>query len=218
MGSQYYETKFPPPTGRSTTAQLFPDSAGPFIQPQLLNAYVYLNAPRLHSVTSYTGGGSLEERGATWLFLRWLGAQKGDDIFRRLVQTSRVGTANVEAQSGESFGALFGDFSVALFADSLPGLPRSAVPPRFQFGTRQLRKLMAREASIAGFSASWPLPLFGLKVGSFLQSTMLPGTMTHALVQTGASSPAVALRFTHPDASAFLPTDGAQVTIFRLPP
>jgi hypothetical protein len=129
-----------------------------------------------------------------------------------------VGTANIEAQSGESFGALFGDFSVALFADSLPGLPRSAVPPRFQFGTRQLRKLMAREASIAGFSAPWPLPLFSLKVGGFLQSTMLPGTMTHALIQTGSGSPAVALRFAHSDASPFLPADGAQVTIFRLPP
>jgi hypothetical protein len=97
-----------PPTGRSATTQIFPDSAGPFIQPQLLDAYVYLGSTRAHSVTSYNGGGSLEERGATWLFLRWLASQKGEDIFGRLVQTSNTGINNVQTQSGESFGALSG--------------------------------------------------------------------------------------------------------------
>jgi hypothetical protein len=116
LGSEYYEAKYPPPSGRSTTTQLFPDSAGPFIQPQLLDAYVYLNTTRAHSVTSYNGGGSLEERGATWLFLRWLASQKGGSIFGRLVQTSKTGIANIQAQAGESFGALFGDFSTALEA------------------------------------------------------------------------------------------------------
>ena len=108
LGSEYYEAKYPPPTGRSTTTQIFPDSAGPFIQPQLLDAYVYLGSTRAHSVTSYNGGGSLEERGATWLFLRWLASQKGEDIFGRLVQTSNTGINNVQTQSGESFGALSG--------------------------------------------------------------------------------------------------------------
>ena len=126
LGSEYYEAKFPPPTGRSTTTQLFPDSAGPLIQPQLLDAYVYLGSTRAHSVTSYNGGGSLEERGATWLFLRWLASQKGEDIFGRLVQTSDTGVANIRTQTGEQFGALFGDFSAALAVDSIPGVPRAS--------------------------------------------------------------------------------------------
>ncbi|HVT40220.1 MAG TPA: IPT/TIG domain-containing protein [Gemmatimonadaceae bacterium] len=218
LGSKYYEARFPPPAGRLTNTQIFPDSSGPFIAPQLLNAYVYLNATREHSVTSYQGTGSLEERGATWLFLRWLGEQKGDDIFRRLVQTSNVGTANVEAQSAETFGALFGDFSVALFADSLPDLPRSNVPPRFQFGSRQLRKLMAREAVVSGFTNPFPLPLYALRTGGFLQSAMLSGTMIHTLLRTAPGDPPVSLRFTRQDLSAFPVLAGAQVTIFRLPP
>ena len=216
--SRYYEMKYPAPTGRSTTEQIFPDSSGPFIAPQLLNAYVYLNNTRGHSVTAYSGAGSVEERGASWLFLRWLGEQKGEDVFRKLVQSSSVGAANVEAQAGEPFTSLFGDFSTALFTDSLPGLSRSVVPPRFRFGTRDLRKLMAREATISGFTAPWPLPLFSLRVGGFLQSTMLPGTMTHALVQTDPGSPSVSLRFTRQDLSALAVTSAAQVTIFRLPP
>ncbi len=42
MASKYYEAKFPPPLGRGTAAQIFPDSAGPFIQPLLFNTYIYL--------------------------------------------------------------------------------------------------------------------------------------------------------------------------------
>jgi hypothetical protein len=216
--SKYYEAKFPPPTGRSTTVQLFPDSAGPFIAPQLLNAYVYLNNTLAHSVTSYNGAGSVEDRGASWLFLRWLAEQKGEDLFRRLVQTSNVGIANIEAQAGEPFPTLFGDFSVSLYTDSLPGLPRSVVPPRYRFGARDLRKLMAREAVVSGWVEPWPLPLYLLPVGDALRSNMKPGTMVHAVIQTTAGSAGVALRFTHQDLSPFSAAAAAQVTIFRLSP
>jgi hypothetical protein len=218
LASKFYEAKFPAPSGRSTTTQLFPDSAGPFIAPQLLNAYAYLNSTRVHSVTSYNGAGSLEERGATWLFLRWLAEQKGEALFGRLVQTSKTGIANVEDKAGEPFGALFGDFSLALYTDSVPGQPRSAVPPRYRFGSRDLRTLMAREAVISGFQDPFPLPLFSLPVGGYLQSQMLPGTMTHTALQPASGSGPVALRFTHQDLSPFAPAVGAQVSIFRMPP
>ncbi|MFI5311753.1 MAG: hypothetical protein ACHQQ3_10995 [Gemmatimonadales bacterium] len=217
LASKYYEARFPAPAGRSTTEQLFPDSAGPFIAPQLLNAYAYLISTRAHSVTSYNGTGSIEERGASWLFLRWLADQKGEDLFCRLVQTSKTGIANVEDKAAEPFGALFGDFSLALYTDSLLGLPRTQVPPRLQFTSRDLRKLMAREATISGFTAAFPLPLFSLSVGGFLQSSMLPGTMTHTFIQTASTRPAITLRLSHQDLSDFAAPVAAQVSIFRLP-
>ena len=217
LGSEYYEAKYPPPTGRSTTSQIFPDSAGPFIQPQLLDAYVYLNSTRAHSVTSYNGGGSLEERGATWLFLRWLASQKGEGIFARLVQTSSTGTANIVAQSGERFGALFGDFSTALVVDSIPGLPRSSVPSRFRFGARNLRLLMAREATIEQFPDPWPLPLYPLGVGGALSANMIPGTMVHTSLTTPSAGTNVSIDFTGPQGAPFPASLGAQVTIFRMP-
>jgi hypothetical protein len=217
LGSVLYETRYPPPSGRSTTTQLFPDSSNGFIAPQMLNAYVYLNNQLNHSVTSYYGGGSVEERGATWLLLRWLMAQKGDDIPKRLVQTAKTGIANVEDKTGEPFGTLFGDFSVALFADSLPGFPRAVVPARYRFGVRNVRQLMAREAVVSGFSNPWPLQLFSLVPGNSLQSEMVSGTMLHGLLQTSRGSGPLTLRFTRKDLSAFAGTTGAQVTIFRLP-
>ena len=217
LGSEYYEAKYPPPSGRSTTTQLFPDSAGPFIQPQLLDAYVYLNTTRGHSVTSYTGGGSLEERGATWLFLRWLATQKSENIFGRLVQTSATGIANIEAQSGEKFGALFGDFSVALTVDSIPGVPRSNVPARFRFGARNLRQLMAREAAVESFAIAWPLSLYSLAVGGDFSSSMIPGTMVHSTITPPAGGGNVGLSFTMPQAAPLPAALGPQLTIFRMP-
>ncbi len=217
LGAQLFEARFPYPTGRTSPEQIFPDSAGPFITANLLDAYVYLSFPRGHSVTSYIEAGSLEDRGASWLFLRWLTEQKGNGILSRLVQTSKTGIGNVEFATGETFGAMFGDFSLALFTDSLPGVPRAAVAPRYRFGRRNLRALMARLAIADGFSNPWPLPLFDLRTGGSLSTGMMPGTMTHTLSRASTAS-AITLRFSRPDLSAFSSRDGAQVSIFRLPP
>ncbi|MHB8838196.1 MAG: hypothetical protein ACYC7F_04515, partial [Gemmatimonadaceae bacterium] len=217
MASKLFEARFPPPLGRSTPEQIFPDSAQAFITPQLLNAFVYLNSTASHSVTTYVGSGSLEERGASWLFLRWLGDQKGDAIFRRLVQTSLTGVANVEAHAGEPFATLFGDFSVALWADSLPDVPRSAVSSRYRFLSRNLRQLMAREALVAGFEDPFPLKLVRVPVGGYAEGTIIPGTMVFgSLGPFSPGQPPVMLGFGKSDGGAFGATEGAQVGILRV--
>ena len=218
LGSRYFESRYPAPLGRSTSTQLYPDSAGPFIGPLLLNAYLYLNNSVQHSVTAYEGTGSIEERGATWLFLRWLADQKGDDITRRLVQTSRTGIANVEAASEERFPSLFGDFSLALFADSLPGVARAAVPARLRFGNRSLRLIMAREAVVAGFSDPFPLATFSAPPGEALRASMPVGTMIHAIIPGDQAPGPVRLSFSTPELAPFQAQLGAQVSIMRLPP
>ena len=218
LASRLFEIRYPAPLGRSTTAQLFPDSAAPFIAPQLLNAYVYLNSTLQHSVTSYDGTGSVEERGATWLFLRWLGDQKGDAIFRQLVEAPVTGVANVERATGERFGALFGDFSLALVADSIPGISRSVLPSRQRFLSRNLRQLMAREAVVAGFTNPFPLPTYLLAVGGSLRSAMLPGTMMHAIVRSDGIGTPIRLAFTTPGLAPLAPAVAGQVSIMRLPP
>jgi hypothetical protein len=217
LASKLYEARYPPPLGRSTSTQIFPDSSQPFISPQLLNAYIYLNSTTNHSVTTYDGSGSLEERGAAWLFLRWLGDQKGDTIYRRLVQTSQKGIANLEAHTGESFAQLFGDFSVAIWADSLLGVPRTAVPARYRFLSRNLRLLMARQATIAGFPDPWPLKLVYVPAGGYAEGPLIQGTMTFGSVGPYLPSPGpIVLGFTKQDGSAFGASDGAQLGILRV--
>jgi hypothetical protein len=217
LGSRLFEARYPAPAGRSSTQQLFPDSAAPFIAPQMLNAYVYLFFALDNSLTSYEAHGSFEERGGTWLFLRWLADQKGDGILRRLVQGSRRGVENVETVTGEKFGALFGDFGLALLADSLPGRPRLTAPERLRFKSRNLRQLMAREAVVSGFMDPWPLRAYVMSNVTALRAAMPVGTMMHALLQSSPGSGPIRLSFTSPGGAPFAPPFGAQVSIMRLP-
>ena len=217
LAGRVYERRYPAPLGRSTPTQLFPDSASAFISPQMLNAYIYLNNTSTHSVTTFGASPSIEERGASWLFLRWLGDQKGDAIFRRLVQTSQTGVANIEARAGEPFARLFGDFSIALYADSLPGIARDAVAPRYRFLSRNLRQLMAREAAISGFPNAFPIVPIRVPFAGYAEGPIIPGTMVYGMFGpvSAGQGPAV-LDFFKTGGVRFAPTDGAQLGVFRV--
>ncbi len=104
-------------------------------------AWRYLREPSDHSLTAVIGAGALAERGAGWLFLRWIAEQYGDFIMRDLTQTSAVGVANVEARTGEPFFRLFADWAVTLWTDdlSIPNLPARYQIPKW--GLRELLKV-----------------------------------------------------------------------------
>jgi hypothetical protein len=215
--SRLFELRYPAPQGRSTLTQLYPDSASPFIKPQMLNAYIYLNNTAAHSVTTFAGSGSIEERGASWLFLRWLGDQKGEAIFQRLVQTSLTGVANVEARAGEPFARLFGDFSIAVYADSFPGVPRNAVAPRYRFSSRNLRELMARQATLSGFVNQFPVVPVKVPYAGYAEGSIIPGTMVYGVLgPLGATQGPVVLDFFRTNSVMFAPSEGAQFGVIRI--
>src|SRR5262245_6421571 len=223
LGSVYYEQKFPPPAGRTNASQLFPDSASAFITPNLVYAYRYLYLSNAYSADSCAPGTfcSLPERAATWLFLRWLGDQKGADVFRKLEQTSNVGATNVTNAAGEPMPALFGDFTLALWADSLPGVPRTAVPSRYRFSSRNLRSLfdaLYRTYGISvGVTRSFPLDPVEMAPDESITGTMRPGTfMIHELTIPQGEPPA-RIRLSAPDGTLFSALAGAQLSILRLP-
>lgn len=94
----------------------------------------YLEEPGANSLTVTSGSGTLGERGAAWLFLRWIAEQYGDFIFRGLTQSPDNGVQNVEKQTGETFLALFADWAIALWADdqNIPGLTDRHQIPKWQ--------------------------------------------------------------------------------------
>ncbi|HJU66225.1 MAG TPA: hypothetical protein VJ596_11135 [Gemmatimonadaceae bacterium] len=219
-----YERRFPPPAGRTNPQQLFPDSAGPFITGNLLNSYTYLANSHTVSATSLAGTGSLSERGATWLFLRWLGDHEGNGIFKRLVQTGQTGITNIQAQAGEPFPGLFGDFGVAVYTDSIIGVPRSQVPERLRFTSRNLRviyqalfnALTVNGQPNARVPRPFPIELRALPPNGQATDAMVPGTMDHFQIQS-TSAPEVELIFRRSTGEPFAPTLNAQVGVFRLP-
>ncbi len=215
VAARFYENKYgPPPPPR-----LFNDTANIFIAANLANSYSYLEDPGKTSLTLFESTGSLEERGAAWLFLRWLADLKDSTVFGRLVRNDAAGIANVEAVAGESFGTLFGDFALALWTDSIPGHPRSSVPVRNRFKSRNLRQIYARLNTVAPqqFPRVFPLVPRPLPFGTTLQSSMYPGAMEYFFSGSQASDPAVGFRFARENGSAFAAALRPQLGMFRLP-
>ncbi|MGD2154367.1 MAG: hypothetical protein PVG79_13945, partial [Gemmatimonadales bacterium] len=115
------------------------DAANNLYAPNFDRAASFLEDPGSNSLTVVSGSGTLGERGAAWLFLRWLADQYGDFIFRDIVSAAPNGVANIEAQTGEDFFKLYADWAVALWADDLtiPGLAN-----RYQFPKWLLRSIL----------------------------------------------------------------------------
>jgi hypothetical protein len=222
MGSRYYEHRYPAPSGRTNPAQLFPDSAEGFISGDLINAYMYMLEPSKWSITEFAAGGQLQERGGAWLFLRWLGDQKDSTIYAKLDQTALTGIANVEAQSGETFPHLFGDFTLALYTDSLRTVDRGLIPTRYRFASRNLRQLFqalydANPGRRDEVPRPWPLPLTAVDDPGSESSSMLPGTAEYFVVHLPSQATPSVVQFTPQSGGTFAATLGAQVTVFRCP-
>jgi len=222
LGSLYWESRFPPPSGRANASQIFPDSAAAYINPNLLYSYRFLFTSGSYSLTACAPGSfcSLNERGGAWIFLRWIADQKGDGVLRQLVQTALTGRTNLEAVAGENTAALLADFAIAVSADSIEGVARSRVPARYRFASRNFRAIYRRlfEAYgiIGGVGRPFPIAPIGIASGTARTGTMRPGTFLTYSVSTEAGTPTARLRFSVPDGSAFQPVMGAQVSILRI--
>jgi hypothetical protein len=214
--SRFYENKYPPPPG---TGRLFSDTANIFISGDLSNSYRFLESTPTTSLTLFASTGTFEERGAAWLFLRWLADQRDSTIFARLVQTSLTSVANVENVAAESFPVLFGDWAIALWTDSIPGHPRTSVPARNRFKSRNLRVIYARLNTVDPQQFPRPYPLVPRQLGflSSLESSMFPGSMEYFNLLSSATDPAAGFRFARPDGQVFADVLKAQLGVFRLP-
>ena len=136
-----------------------------------LNAYEYLSDIEANFLISPEGsGGSLEERGAGWLFVRWAADEfgtgadnlaqlrvRGTAFTQALVQTNLNGSLNVQAQTGESFSTLVTQWQLANYLDDLPNFSPSS--DRLRYITINLRQQFAslHNQDPANFPLTYPL-------------------------------------------------------------
>jgi hypothetical protein len=125
-----------------------PDRETQFHLNNFANAFDYLVEPEDHFlVFPEQSGGTLQERGAAWLFVRWLadqfggGSPLGTAFTRAVVQTGQVGQENVEDVTGESFDRLAAQWQLASWLDNLPGW--SGGSARLQYTSWNLRSEFA---------------------------------------------------------------------------
>jgi hypothetical protein len=186
------------------------------VQGDLSNAFDYLSSPEdFFLIEPGNSTGKLEERGANWLFVRWLTDQfatvpiLGTDFTRRLEATSLTGSANVEAQTGADFSTLVGEWQLANYLDDLPGFtdPTS----RLSYTSWNFRD----EAAAEGFS--FPLVPDSTSGVDYIHSGVLrAGSGRHVRVVQDPGAPAVDLAVTGPDSTALSATLVPRVALVRV--
>jgi hypothetical protein len=221
LGSLYYEQKCPPPSCRTDPSQLFPDSSQGFVQSFLYDSYQFALLPDTASLTLHDDSeNGFSWRGGDWLLMRWLGDQMGPGFYRQLEQGSSDGITDIAGAAGQSFPSLFANFGLALYTDSLPGLPRATAPAIDRLTTRNLRALWARLYATSGGTTDIPFvfPLLVFPITTDTTSAYIdPGTLTYFRLDTPASDTAVTIRFSGPGGNALSPLLHPQLSIFRLP-
>jgi len=221
LGSVYYEQKCPPPACRTDPTQLFPDSSQGFVQDFLYDSYQYALLPDTATITLSTDDeGGFSWRGGAWLFVRWLGDQMGSGVYKQLERGPSNAFTDVQQVTGQTFPALFANFGLALYTDSLPGLPRNTAPAANRFVSRNVKQLWARLFATSGNAVDIPYQnpvlLFPI-TNDTTTSVLLPGTMTFFRLDTPANVATVTIQFAAPGGLAFSPSLHAQMAVFRLP-
>jgi hypothetical protein len=106
-----------------------------FVIGDLYNAYQYLDSTQQHFLEPTAGIGSLAERGAAWLFVRYLVDQYATDttvaswnVFtRQMLATTDVGATNIANRIGDTFTGVVNRWAMANWVSDLPGFPAPSV-------------------------------------------------------------------------------------------
>jgi hypothetical protein len=182
----------------------------------VLNAFDYLASPEdFFLIEPGNSTGQLEERGANWLFVRWLADQfdgstvLGTQLTRQLVATNQVGSVNVAARTGVDFSTLVGEWQLANYVDDLPGF--SADSPRLSYTSWNFREVAA------GQGREFPLVPDNTDGTAYGHSgTLRAGSGHHVLLVQQPGAPAVDLRLTGPAGAALPASIVPRIALVRI--
>lgn len=178
-----------------------------YVRGDLQNAYDYLTDPESnYLVEPETSTGTLAERGANWLFVRWMVDQFAADsvlgtaFTRQLVGTADFGVANVENRTGTAFSILVPQWQIANFTEGDTTFVQTAATSRFRYKTWNLRRIFTLNPTV--FPQPYPL-VPPVMTSTFGQSgTLLAGSGPHLIVLRAANDTAANLRLTTGNAAA----------------
>ena len=204
LGGRYYDS-----LGIDTTASRF------FIG-NLYNAFKYLRDPLASAVVAATGPGELAERGAVWLFVRYLVDRFGSQTSRDLVNTSSLGAANVAAVTGTAFANLLGHWALAVYASDYPGF---TAPAELRYASWHFRTTFAdlNAQAPSDFDRVFPLvPFSGTGGAVSVTGTLRSGSGAFALATQAPDGRSFELDFSPTTGGIFPLAAGAQIAVVRL--
>ncbi len=200
-----------------------PNRFSQFLTSDVSNAYDYLEDPEATFLVSPGNStGTLKERGAYWLFIRWLADHfdtdpNGANLTRSLVQTTRLGAANVAAATGVPFSTLIPEWQLANYLDNLPGF--TAQSPRLQYESWNFRTTFDTLHAQAPGSFPRPYPLIPDQSmnGTYTRSgTLRSGSGRHILITQSASADSLELLFRNGSGGALSSAIAARYGVVRI--
>lgn len=165
-----------------------------FIGGDIDDAYQYLDDPESNFlIEPGSSSGTLPERGANWLFVRWLADHfaatqpYGTELTKALVATNKVGAANVGTVTGEDFSTLVGQWQLANYLDDLPGFTPSS--DRLQYSSFNFRNTYLLNFNNGVFAKPYPLTPDTALSGAYNRTGVLrAGSGRHVLIIQPAGS------------------------------
>lgn len=181
------------------------------------NAFAYLSEPEAFPLIAEEPPGSLESRGAGWLFVRYLADQGGPSVIASLVQTSNVGAANAQmASGGLPIETLIARFGLALYVSHLPNF---SAPPELRFSTWNFRSTFANlnQQIPSTFTRPFPLvPHTASGSNTSVSGEMLAGSGAYVLATRQAGAPPFDLFFRRSTSALFAANAAPQVALIRI--
>jgi len=189
----------------------------------ILNANNYLMDPESQFlITPGSSTGTIEERGANWLFVRWLADHYAADtlgisLTRQLVGTAMLGSANVQAATGRPMSELVPLWQLANYLDNLPGF--TPVDPRLEYPSWDFRHiydtLNFQRPDLV--SRKYPLRPDSTTTGLYRRNgTLRGGSGRHLRVIRAAGASAVDIVLARPDGSDFPADRGVRIGVVRI--
>lgn len=150
------------------------------------NAFLYFSDIEGNYLIAPNGIGTLAERGAAWLFVRWLADQFATDtifgtsLTRSLVQTVQIGAPNVVAVTGDPFDRLVGQWQLANLMEGVIGF------------TEPTGRLRYRSWDFPTLFPSYPVNPDRVTTGQYAHAgTLRAGSGQHVYVLQQGNDPAI---------------------------
>ncbi|MFN0178830.1 MAG: hypothetical protein ACKVZ0_08520 [Gemmatimonadales bacterium] len=188
----------------------------------IFNSHDFFEDPEAHFLI-YPGSstGTLEERGASWNFLRWVIDQFaadsliGSDFTPNLVQTNALGAANIVARTGSTMAQLVPEWLLASYLDDRAGFV--AQSPRLRFKSWGLRSVWTNPANAQFFPGGFPLKPDSTG-GTYSRSgTLRGGSGRHVRLIQAANGAAIDLQLVRDaQGTAIDPALAARIGIVRV--
>jgi hypothetical protein len=205
LGGLHYDS-----LGNDTTSQRY------FLG-DLYNAYIWMRDPQNHAMVTEEPPGTLEERGAEWLFVRFIVDQFGPATTRAIVQTSLTGAANISAATGNTpFRTLLGRWALAVYLNGMPGF---TAPSPVSYQTWNFRTTFAtlHAQRPSEFPILDPLrPDSGVGGGVSVTGVLRAGSAAYIVSTQPASSSGFQLVFRGPDGGGVGVAGIPQLAIARI--